>query len=1475
MLKTKNLLLFSALFFLLSLASAHAAVYAQTQTGTVTIPGQQYFNISNGTESDASGHVFYDNRSGITLDFDTSGMYGFFNATTNTIDGLGPNLNLNKTYKVPNASDTSTWGDTFYVDQTFPLYQDGDGLMVRLANNTYAAFVVMEIQMDGTAAMNITVDYYYNANGSNLFSDKPTTGCGQHQTEQACYDSAKTGASCYWDSWLSMCNEAGSSGGGGAGGPVSGGAGFVDCAKFDNNQKACGNITVCSYANSLCDPTPGGGFSTQVGLNCSVFNNQSLCDNQPHSNPLCSWDGASCLTNNTKTASDTVQPVFSTCNLAPTQAECNNLTTEAYMPCEWDVSTSKCFTILNSVYGGAAFGDIFDITTKSACEAVGGTWKTETYSYTNSYGQVQTSTDSWCEPSFADYSKETCADSCWACERKPDGTSWGTGASAVSAAKEACLNSSVGYCEFYQDSYAVNGLGWCEPSSKVSFGFMDCSSNCFGCFSNATCAASAATCVWTSDQFGFDIDGNGSFDNQTDGFCDPTALAAKKDCSQNCFACSTNASCAGSAANVSEGGCTWNSQNYYCTNTSATPLEICFLSGDEDGNGLYDCADPACAQEPSCGFGSGGNQNLGMGNIDPWLCIQHDNDAAGCTGQTGPAGTPLASVNICYYHPAPDGSGNWCDPVFNQEASGGMNMDAPPVIIGIDQPGDVADPWLDIVGFGLHDSPESFDIGIAVSNMSNFTGCYKSNPNTYNFSGRYYRYIDVDGNTTNSCNPDDDSTIKGFEYKFIHTANNNESNSSIYPFYNATFDNKLAYKCVSESWVPYSAKLNSMPEGCSFSDGALFSGVDILIIKKSDIGSPKVPVRIYVATHNGSNSTLDSAGPAYYTPGSIDFKFEDCSATGQDFDGDGLKAENDPDCQKFIKLGYIPFEGGPQCNDGKDNDGNGLTDCNDFSCKYDPYSGCGFALTCDTNDKSAPSVKWHEVNALVDSAHVAFDSNEPANGTLLFYNLSSACTSLNATLKDTGLLDSFTDNDYKMWHDTEIDAGSIGFNLDPGTNYFYKYKMCDLCGNCIVSQCGNFTTASSFKSFIFKPVLPENITMSIPNLSIINNTFAYGKKLNQSQTKNLEITVNDTFHDYGITMQNCTVTEAFDVNLSNAFVYNESTKATGMDTDKWNEVSQELGCKNIKVKIPTSSTANQLWHCDDDNVSNCYQVDSSELVTCTFDSISAECSISVAQGLGFSLYEPRSSGGGGGTSSSSTGGGGGGGGGGGTAAATSTLASKVSKVWDVIAADELKLLTVNSEKISVSLLTFSLSNEVTNAEVTLGTLTELPSAVKPTGLPVYQNLQVIHAKIPSSYVASVSVEFEVTLDWLSTNDVEASQIALYRYDETAEKWDELATTHLRSDAEKAYYSAKSPGLSYFAVAAKAKKESQAEPEVTAAPTTGAVVEEPPKVVAEAPRKQGLPSWWVYAALTAVVIIVAAAIVSYEKRKHSKPKNPEI
>ncbi|MBI4173108.1 MAG: hypothetical protein HY519_00130, partial [Candidatus Aenigmarchaeota archaeon] len=789
------------------------------------------------------------------------------------------------------------------------------------------------------------------------------------------------------------------------------------------------------------------------------------------------------------------------------------------------------------------------------------------------------------------------------------------------------------------------------------------------------CATSAANCSWVPDPFSFDLNGDGSFDNLTDGFCEVKAIAFKKDCSQTCNACMSPALCSSSAA---PSGCSWNmtSSGFPVCVPTGPPQEICFVPGDEDGDGLADCLDTnstggSCTQNPFCGFGASGagvsGPMGGMGAFDSQLCIQWDNNQTGCLGQKGPVAASMENQSVCFFHPAPgqqfSPTNGWCDPLFNQQLSGGMGVDKPPTIVGTDVLNDVVEPYLDIGPVGVHESPgkaDKFDLGMALRNVSTAAWCKKSYPGSINLSSLFLRYLDVDENISNGCALESNASSLGWDYKFRY-------------FENATSGEiKIAFRCVNSSWAPMVAQTVIMkdmclmqlggpgggpgpgpggPPGGAVLDFANISAVNIMIINKADIGNPKKVQRFFVATGNQSrneSNPVDVAGPYYYTPGSIDVKFENCAIPNVDEDGDGLVSDNDPDCQSFMKQGYISFEVGPQCQDGVDNDGNGKTDCADQSCKYDPIGLCnsGQGMVCDSTDKKSPALKWLDVKTFPDFASIKFDSDEPANGTVQYYGNDSACNSINTTVLDFALLNAITNDNYKPWHDVQLGQGTLNLSLTANRTYYYKFVMTDLCNNKVTSACLNFTTTTTYSSFVFKPVPPSGLFIDIPELGVSNDNFTYAKQYNASQTKDITLKIKDPSNGFTIELQNASVLKASTLNISTLFINSGGEEYVGMNTSTWSKIQTDMFPSTINITIPDNGTG--LFKCDEGNLSNCVNV--SSIATCTFGTVNTTCVIPLSSGTGFSVYKvagtqassgsssPSSS-----TSTTTTAGGGGGG----------------------------------------------------------------------------------------------------------------------------------------------------------------------------------------------------------------------------------------
>ncbi len=569
---------------------------------------------------------------------------------------------------------------------------------------------------------------------------------------------------------------------------------------------------------------------------------------------------------------------------------------------------------------------------------------------------------------------------------------------------------------------------------------------------------------------------------------------------------------------------------------------------------------------------------------------------------------------------------NICEDKLASRLFEGSDTRSKPTILGMDAIGEAVSE-LDIMGFGLKDNFNSISLGMQVVNFENATACYgigngKGGVGTGNVSTKYYWYLDSDGNTTDGCPTRDNTSVIGFEFYF--TYGSARSNGTI-------IDTIVARKCTTGNWTPIAIPLSVDREtGCSFVSGpviaidkkslesfsvstkAIVPGLGL--VTRPAIYSKTAIKRIYVATANDSKSELnvsDAASVGFFTPGAMDFGFEDCNAKGQDMDGDGLTAENDPDCTTFFKQGYMTIEAGPQCKDNIDNDGNGLTDCNDNACKYDQFF-CGGNLTLDTEDKTAPKVTWLNRDTFADSASVQFDTNEPSNGTLLFYYNDSSCGILNKSIIDFATLQNRAITEkYKQFHSVALDNFSynpqrLATALTNATAYYFKTQNCDISGNCAVSKCMNFTTKDSTgtctscrstMSFGFTPLGGKSSTDATGNIfakfKLLNGsefTFGAGETFSQDRSVaaigDIDLSNPNSTSAWGVGFINATFKKMSEstgnisggdlkVNLSG-----NGQTFTGLSSEKCQALIQELRPERLKLCFPGNQT--ELWQCSDD-----------------------------------------------------------------------------------------------------------------------------------------------------------------------------------------------------------------------------------------------------------------------------------------------------
>lgn len=109
----------------------------------------------------------------------------------------------------------------------------------------------------------------------------------------------------------------------------------------------------------------------------------------------------------------------------------------------------------------------------------------------------------------------------------------------------------------------------------------------------------------------------------------------------------------------------------------------------------------------------------------------------------------------------------------------------------------------------------------------------------------------------------------------------------------------------------------------------------------------------------------------------------------------------------------------------------------------------------------------------------------------------------------------------------------------------------------------------------------------------------------------------------------------------------------------------------------------------------------------------------------------------------------------------------------------------------------------------------LGDAMQISGQPVAGYLEISPVGVPRSTISSGSIGFVVSGSWLSANGIAPADIVLERY--AGNQWNSLPTTFVSQSGNNYYFSATTPGFSYFAITAKTQGSANAAANITAAP----------------------------------------------------------
>lgn len=157
-------------------------------------------------------------------------------------------------------------------------------------------------------------------------------------------------------------------------------------------------------------------------------------------------------------------------------------------------------------------------------------------------------------------------------------------------------------------------------------------------------------------------------------------------------------------------------------------------------------------------------------------------------------------------------------------------------------------------------------------------------------------------------------------------------------------------------------------------------------------------------------------------------------------------------------------------------------------------------------------------------------------------------------------------------------------------------------------------------------------------------------------------------------------------------------------------------------------------------------------------------------------------------------GGGGGGGGGG-------LTVNETKTTNEAVPDKAVVFTDFHAGTSIKQIEFWVHNETTGIGLnTLAYGTSFPPTITERKGQVYNYLRITTNL--GDNIRNATVTFQVAKTWLTENELNDNDLALFRFGEKSRNWDRLDTNVLEGDESYSYYQIEATGFSYFAIAEK-------------------------------------------------------------------------
>ncbi len=380
-----------------------------------------------------------------------------------------------------------------------------------------------------------------------------------------------------------------------------------------------------------------------------------------------------------------------------------------------------------------------------------------------------------------------------------------------------------------------------------------------------------------------------------------------------------------------------------------------------------------------------------------------------------------------------------------------------------------------------------------------------------------------------------------------------------------------------------------------------------------------------------------------------------------------------------------------------------------------------------------------------------------------------------------------------------------------------------------------------------------------PNVSFSGQTNAVSNG-NYSGTITLNVSVNDILLEVKSVYFNVTNSSGTQLNFTKATAsgdyYNATLITTGFDEGKYNitvyandTLNNVNGTERIQIAIDRTAPAISLSKSSSDisSITVAYSCTDalSGSATCTLSSSSGTVSgstisdftcsnsytitVAAIDGAGNTASTSDS------FSTASCGG------------ETITAVSLPKKVasFALISPEKETVLKDFDSRIGIKEMQISVSSEAPNVKVTVTKYSGQPAevSVAKSGV-IYQYLQIAAQNLNEKLEKAV-VQFRVEKSWVTNNNLQKEDVAVYKFDSSGKTWNGLTTTYKSEDNIYYYYDVELASFSYFAIGEKAQAVSEGE------------------TIAETLTKDYL---WVWIVIIAVVLVAAAFFLLRKKKK---------